>query len=337
MTPPRELSEHEIETLLRESLDHLAARAPDSNEVRNALARAAQERPRRRSRLALAGAIAAAVAIVAGIPLATKSMIGSGEQAATPASAVSTSDKPLLQYAPGWLPDGFAEQYRAAGPGIVPQVRRWAAGPSEIVLSAYSTDDPEWSQTALRIAALRDQVIVHGRVGMVTGDTGAAALLTWMADDHHVLTAKIAGVPEARRVAQRFADSVSGGRSVLVRGEARLGPLPAGLREQATVVQGTAPATGSTELTAAGPAGAVLRVGVGPGSPGLGGSTPVPVRGTEGRYVPQRERDDALVAVRLPSGRWLTVSGRQSRETLTAVADAVVLDPAPDYRWLGSS
>ncbi|GAA4548625.1 hypothetical protein [Amycolatopsis samaneae] len=335
MTSPRELSELETETLLRESLDHLATRAPDGDEVRNALARAVQARPRRRrSRLALAGATAAVIAIVAGIPLVARGAFDA-DPAATPASS-PTTDRPLLQYAPGWLPDGFTEQYRAAGPGITPQVRRWAAGPAEVVLSAYSTDDPEWSQTKLRIAALRDQVIVRGRVGMVTGDSGTAATLTWMADDYHVLTAKIAGVPEARRVAERIADSVRGGGAVLVRGEARLGPLPAGLREQSTVVQGNTPAAGTTELTATGPAGTALRVGVGPGSPGLGGGTAVPVRGTDGRYVPPRQGDDALVAVRLPSGRWLTVTGRQSRETLTAVADAVVLDPAPDYRWLGS-
>ena len=41
------------------------------------------------------------------------------------------------------------------------------------------------------------------------------------------------------------------------------------------------------------------------------------------------------VAVRLPSGRWLTVSGARPESELIAVADGVRLDPAPDYRWLG--
>ena len=68
-------------------------------------------------------------------------------------------------------------------------------GPAEITLSAYSTADPEWSRTALRIASLKDQVLVRGRVAMVTGDAGSAALLTWLADDDHVLTVRVGGVP----------------------------------------------------------------------------------------------------------------------------------------------
>ena len=45
---------------------------------------------------------------------------------------------------------------------------------------------------------------------------------------------------------------------------------------------------------------------------------------------------DAMVAVRLPSGRWLTVSGTRPEAELVAVANGVQLDPAPDYRWLGT-
>jgi hypothetical protein len=317
-------SEHETETLIRESLDRLAARAPDGHAVRDALADAGRRRPV--ARLALVAA--AVVALVAGVV--------TGTQLLTSPDLVAAASRPVLGFSPGWLPDGFTEQYREGGPGTAPQVRRWFAGPAEVTLSAYSTADPEWSQTALRIAAIHDQVVVRGRVGMVTGDTGTAALLTWMADDQHVLTARVGGVPDARAVARRIAGSVTA-EPVAVRGELRFGPLPAGLRERSAAVRGASPGDGTTELTAADPARPAVTVtaGVGAGSPGVGGAAPVAVRGGQGFFVAPRSGEDALVAVRLPAGRWLTVSGPEPEAVLVAVADGVQLDPSPDYRWLG--
>lgn len=237
-----QLSEQETETLLREGLDRLAERAPDGHEVRNALARARQGRRRSRPRLALAAVAAAVIAVTAGVPIVLHAM--PGEQ------VTAAAGRPIVSFTPGWLPDGFTEQYRSSGPGITPQVRRWLAGPGRITLSAYSTADPDWSQTALRIAALKDQVVVGGRVGMVTGDTGTAALLTWMADDRHVLTVAVEAVPDARTVAQDVAESVTTDDPARVRGEARFGPLPGGLREFSTTVQGGSPGDGSTALDA---------------------------------------------------------------------------------------
>jgi hypothetical protein len=314
-------SDHETETLIRESLDRLAARAPDGHAVREALARR-----KRRAPVRLALVAAAVVVVVAGVVF--------GTQAFTTADLDAAAGRPVLGYSPGWLPGGFTEQYREGGPGIAPQVRRWFAGPAEVTLSAYSTADPVWSQTALRIASLKDQVLVHGRVAMVTGDTGSAALLTWLADDDHVLTAQVAGVPDARAVAQRVADSVTPA-PVGVRGELRFGPLPAGLAERSAAVRGTGPGDGSTELTAAGPDQPAVRAAVGAGSPGVNGAAPVTVRGGQGFFVAPRNGEEAMVAVRLPSGRWLTVSGKQPETVLTAVANGVRLDPSPDYRWLG--
>ncbi|MDT8914329.1 hypothetical protein [Amycolatopsis sp. PS_44_ISF1] len=324
-----QLSEHETETLLREGLERLAERAPDGHDVRNALARARQGR-RSRPRLALAAVAAAVILVLAGVPVALDSLSGDRVTAA--------AGRPVVSFTPGWLPDGFTEQYRSSGPGSTPQVRRWLAGEGRITLSAHSTADPEWSQTALRIAALPDQVVIDGRVGMVTGDTGTAALLTWMADAQHVLTVDVEAVPGARWAAQEIAGSVTTDEPVRVRGEARFGPLPGGLQEFSTTVAGSAPGTGSTEFTASTPAAprvAVLRVTAGAGSPGLGGTTPVPVRGVTGAYRAPAGPLDGMVAVALPSGHWLTVSGRQPRDELVSVADAVVLDPAPDYGWLG--
>jgi hypothetical protein len=317
-------SEHETETLIRDSLDRLAARAPDGDAVRNALARAGRKQ-RPGARLALVAA--AVVVVVAGVITGTQAFT-------TTSGLVPAAGRPVLGYSPGRLPGGFTEQYREGGPGTAPQVRRWFAGPAEITLSAYSTADPEWSQTALRIASLRDQILVHGRVAMVTGDTGGAALLTWLADDDHVLTVRVGGVPDARTVAQRIAEDVTPA-PVGVRGELRFGALPAGLAERSAAVKGTGPADASTELTAADPARPsvpAVRVTASAGSPGVNGAAPVTVRGGPGFFVAGQE---AFVAVKLPSGRWLTVAGPRPEAELVAVADGVQLDPSPDYRWLG--
>jgi hypothetical protein len=319
-------SEHETETLIRDSLDRLAARAPDGDAVRDALARAGRK-PRPAARLALVAA--AVVVLVAGVI--------AGTRAFTTADLAPAAGRPVLGYGPAWLPGGFTEQYREGGPGIAPQVRRWFAGPAEIALSAYSTADPEWSRTALRIASIRDQIVVHGRVAMVTGDTGGAALLTWLADDDHVLTVRVGGVPDARAVAQRIAEDVVP-EPVGVRGELRFGTLPPGLAERSAAVKGTGPADASTELTAADPARPsvpALRVTASAGSPGVNGAAAVTVRGGQGFFVAPRNGEEAMVAVRLPSGRWLTVAGPWPEAELVAVANGVQLDPAPDYRWLG--
>ncbi|WP_037369974.1 hypothetical protein [Amycolatopsis orientalis] len=317
---------NETETLVRDSLERLAERAPDGHAVLNALARARQRR--RRPRLALAAAAAAVIAVAAGVPL----VVDAVTQA--PAQLSPAAGQPVLAYTPGWLPDGFTEQYRSGGPGTTAQVRQWQSGASRVELAAHSTADPEWAQTALRISAVKDQIVVHGRIAMVTGPTDTIATLTWMPDHRYVLTAKAEGVPDARAVAEQVADSVTV-EPVRVRGEARFGPLPAGLREEATTVRGSSSDDATTVLDASGPSGKV-RVTISGGSPALGGSGPVRVRGLPGAYVPASGPADAQVAVRLSSGRWLTVSGRLPREQLVAVADGIVLDPAPEYGWLGT-
>lgn len=319
-------SEHDTETLIRDSLDRLAARAPDGHAVREALERAGRKR-RPSTRLAL---VAAAVVVV---------VVGavSGTQLLTRPDPAPAASRPVLGFGPDWLPDGFTEQYREGGPGITPQIRQWTAGPAKVTLTAYSTADPEWSQTALKIASIKDQVLVHGRVAMLTGSRGTAEL-TWLADDEHVLVVQVLGIPDARAIAQRVAGSVAAA-PVGVHGELRFGPLPAGLAERSTVVKGSGPGDAGTELTAADPARpsvAVVRAVAGRDAPGVPGAGPVTVRGGEGFFAAPATGRDAIVVVRLPSGRWLTVSGTRPEAELIAVANGVQLDPAPDYHWLGT-
>ncbi|MEV6828040.1 hypothetical protein [Amycolatopsis sp. NPDC051102] len=319
-------SEHDTETLIRESLDRLAARAPDGHAVRDALARSGRERrPATRLALVAAAVVVVVVGLVTGLQLLTR-----------PPALEPAASRPVLAFSPGWLPAGFTEQYREGGPGLTPQTRRWSAGQASVTLVAHSTADPEWSQTALKIASIKDQVVVRGRVAMVTGDGGLAEL-TWLADDQHVLVARILGVPDARAVAQRVAGSVTA-TPVGVRGELRFGSLPPGLAERSALVRGTGPGDAGTELTAADPARpsvAVVRAVAGRDAPGVPGGEPVTVRGGEGFFVAPSAGRDAMVAVRLPSGRWLTVSGPRPEAELVAVANGVQLDPAPDYRWVG--
>ncbi len=320
-------SEYETETLIRDSLDRLAARAPDGHAVREALVRAGRKRPPA-TRLALVAA--AVVVVVVGVI--------SGTQLLTRPDLAPAASRPVLAYGPEWLPDGFTEQYREGGPGITPQVRQWTAGPAKITLTAYSTADPEWSQTALKIASIKDQVLVHGRVAMLTGSRGTAEL-TWLADERHVLVVQILAVPDARAIAQRVADSVTAD-PVGVRGELRFGPLPAGLAERSAVVRGSGRGDAGTELTAADPARPavpLLRVTAGPNPPTPGQAVPVTVRGGEGFFVAPAPGRDAMVFVRLPSGRWLRVSGARPEAELIAVANGVQLDPVPDYGWLGTT
>ncbi|KDN19797.1 hypothetical protein [Amycolatopsis rifamycinica] len=320
------LSEHETETLIREGLDRLAARAPDGHAVRDALARAGRtRRPSTRLALVAAAVVVVVVGAVAGMQLLTR-----------PPELVPSAGRPVLAYTPGWLPAGLTEQHRGGGPGITPQVRRWMAGQAAVTLLAYSTADPDWSQAELKIAAIKDQAVVHGRIAMFRG-TGSTAELTWLADDAHVLRAAVTGIPDARAVAQRIADSVTA-EPVGVRGELRFGPLPAGLAELSATVRGTSPRDATTELAAGDPArptDPVVRVLAGPNPPTPDKAVSVTVRGGEGFFVAPANGRDAMVFVRLPSGRWLRVSGTRPEAELIAVANGVQLDPAPDYSWLG--
>jgi hypothetical protein len=329
------LSEDDTEALLRDGLARLASRAPDANEVLDALSRA--KAPRRRPATLLVAAAAAVVIVAVGVPMIVHSLGEDSPSADT--SATAQVNWQVLQFHPTWLPDGFTEQYREVSPGSRTQVRRWRqgqVGAAEITLSTFSSQSPEWSGTALKIATLPDQIVIGGRVGMVTGD-GTSAMVTWMPDAARVLQLKLTGVPDARDAGKRIAGSI-GHSATALRSELDFGPLPAGLVPMSSLTEGLSPSdadSGVKAATTAEPGTPVLRADISAHAPALQNAADVEVRGREGSYLAGKRPDADTVAVQLANGRWLTITGSVSKDELLAVANSITVDASPDYAWIG--
>ncbi|MBE1573317.1 hypothetical protein ACFORH_13305 [Amycolatopsis roodepoortensis] len=325
------LSDEHTEDLIRESLEHLATRAPDGAEIREALA----QRPRSRPKMALA-LVAAAVAIIAlGVPLGLRAYT-----TVTPASP-RDADWSVLPYKPGWLPDGFTEMSRSAKPYPAPQTRMWNGGEAgQVKLTTTPLDERRGPWT---IAPAPNQIIVHGRVGMVSEVYGDATMLTWSPDDAYVLNLTLYGVRDPRGVGQRIADEMVRDGRARVSGELRFGRLPADLALSGVNLP-MAVDGGRTELeatrTGQPTAPAVVTARLGGERPEAGDAAPVPlkIRGLDGFALPARngrlERLDETVAVQVEGGRWLTVSGKRDRATLLDIAEGLQIVPG-DYSWFG--
>ncbi|MFJ4099557.1 hypothetical protein [Amycolatopsis japonica] len=325
------LSDEHTEDLIRESLEHLAARAPDGAEIRDALA----QRPSRRPTMALA-LVAAAVAIIAlGVPLGLRAYT-----TVTPASP-RNADWAVLPYKPGWLPDGFKELTRSAKPYPGPQTRTWSSGETgHLQLTTTPLDDRRGPWT---IAPAPNQIIVHGRVGMVAEVYGNGTMLTWSPDDTYLLSLTLIGIKDPRDVGQRIADEMVRDDRARVSGELRFGRLPTDLELSGVNLFMTV-GGGATELeatrTGQPTAAAVVTASLRAERPDSGDATPVPlkVRGADGFFLPQRTgrlgHEDETVAVQVEGGRWLTVSGKRDQATLLDIANGVQLIPG-DYSWFG--
>ncbi|MBB5851503.1 hypothetical protein ACFQ05_38575 [Amycolatopsis umgeniensis] len=325
------LSDENTEDLIRESLEHLATRAPDGAEIRDAL----YERPRSRPKMALA-MVAAAVAIIAlGVPLGLRAYT-----AVPPASRVNT-DWAVLPYKPGWLPDGYKEMSRGAKPYPAPQTRGWGGGGTggvQLTATPLAKPGEPW-----KVAPAPNQIIVHGRVGMVTELYDDSTMLTWSPDDVYLLSLTLYGVRDPRAVGQRIADEMVRDDRARVSGELRFGRLPADL-ELSGVSTFLTTGGGATDLeaTRAGQptAAAVVTASLRRDRPEVEGAEPVPlkVRGADGYYLPKRDSrlgpQDETVAVQLTGDQWLTVSGKRDKATLLDIADGVQLIPG-DYSWFG--
>ncbi|MFD5245818.1 hypothetical protein ACFWIW_14795 [Amycolatopsis sp. NPDC058340] len=325
------LSDEHTEDLIRESLEHLATRAPDGAEIRDALAQRSRSRPA----MALA-LVAAAVAIIAlGVPLGLRAYT------AVPPASPRNADWAVLPYKPGWLPDGFKELTRRAKAYPAPQTRTWSSGETgQIQLTTTPLDERRGPWT---IAPAPNQIIVHGRVGMVAEVYGDATMLTWSPDDTYLLSLTLFGIKDPRDVGQRIADEMVRDGRARVSGELRFGGLPAGLELSGVYTYMTA-GGGATEVeaTLAGQptAAPVVTASLRAERPDSGDAAPVPlkVRGADGLYLPKRTGrlgvEDETVAVQVEGGRWLTVSGKRDQATLLGIANGVQLIPG-DYSWFG--
>lgn len=330
------LSEKDTENLIRDSLDRLAARAPDGHEIREALAGAGPSHRRPKMALVL---VAAAVAVIAlGVPVGIQAF--SGPDPLPPASQQYT-DWAALPYAPGWLPDDFGETTRSAGPYPVPQKRKWVGADGSIELATTPLSD-EWS-APWTVAPLPNQIIVHGKVGMTTETNPLTTVLTWSPDDAYLLNLTLVNVRNPRDVGQRIADSMVKKGTERVEGELRFGSLPADLAPSSVQTSMAFPG-GTTEIQA-GPAGQPMAAGtikatIGGEAPSLTKAEQVTVRGTSAFYRPPSRPDDidgvngGLVAVQV-EGRWLTVSGKRDRAELIEIANTIQLVHA-DYAWFGN-
>ena len=92
-----------------------------------------------------------------------------GTQAAHQSDLDPAASRRCSATAPAGCPTASPSSTAKAAPASRRRSGGGPPGPAEITLSAYSTADPEWSQTALKIASIQDQILVHGRVAMVTG------------------------------------------------------------------------------------------------------------------------------------------------------------------------
>ncbi|WP_410660740.1 hypothetical protein [Amycolatopsis sp. lyj-112] len=326
------LSDDNTEDLIRESLEHLATRAPDGAQIRDALTRRSRSRPK----MALA-LVAAAVAIIAlGVPLGLRAYTS------IPPASQRNADWAVLPYKPGWLPDGFTESSRGARPYPAPQERTWI-GPEMGNLQLISTPLSDERSGPWTIAPAPNQIIVHGKVGMAAEVYGQGMMLTWSPDDVYLLSLTLFNVKDPRAVGERIAEAMVPDGRARVSGELRFGRLPADLELSGvkTFMKITGGAT-ELEATRAGQptAAAVVTASLSGEPPATDGATPVPlkVRGLDGAYLPEREgrlgHQNGAIAVRLEGGRWLTVSGKRDQATLFDIADSLQVIPG-DYGWVG--
>ncbi|HET6285946.1 MAG TPA: hypothetical protein VFG15_04225 [Amycolatopsis sp.] len=325
------LSDENTEALVRESLEHLATRAPDGAEIRHALDRRSRSRPK--PALAL---VAAAVAIIAlGVPLGLRAFT------AVPPASQRNADWAVLPYKPGWLPDGFREASRAVKPYPAPQTRTWSAGElGRIQLTTTPLTKPgePW-----KVAPAPNQIIVHGRVGMVSELDRDATMLTWSPDDVYVLSLTMYGVKDPRGIGQRVADEMVRDNRARVSGELRFGRLPPDLElSGVSTFMTTGGGATAVEATFTGQptAAAVVTASLRAERPDTGDFEPVPlkIRGTDGFHLPKRHGrlgpQDETVAVPVDGGRWLIVSGKRDKSALLDIAEGIQFVPG-DYSWFG--
>ncbi|TWP53241.1 hypothetical protein FKR81_04530 [Lentzea tibetensis] len=309
---------NDTEQLIKEALNRQADRAPHPGPTLSALRRPARRRSRSSLFLTVGTAVAAAaVLFAAGVLVGKGPSPDNGAAALLPTTTPSASTH--VKFSPGWLPDGFVEVYRSAGPDGI--VRVWTTEPSadppfataKPMVSLSVDGNPEgfetWEQVALANGAT-------GYVQVTQGQTGPGATIVWRAPD--VLRVTVRGVPDVRATAVQIAGAVQPDDKSVVRSAVEYQGL------SLPRVWGASPSRWTSEIRVD-----PFTAQVSTDPPDLTGGKPVDVRGKQGTYVPGK-----YVAV-LDRGVWLTVTGQLTEGQLVKIANDIKIDPKPGYDWIG--
>ncbi|GLZ29899.1 hypothetical protein Lesp02_20890 [Lentzea sp. NBRC 105346] len=308
---------NDTEQLISDALKRQAERAPHPGPTLARLRRPARRRSRSSLFLMVGTAVAAAaVLFTAGVIVGRGPSPDDGAAALLPTTAPAQTH---LKYSPGWLPDGFVEVYRSAGPeGIV---RAWTSQPS--ANQPFATGQPmvslsldggspagyeTWEQVQLPGAT--------GYVQVADGQSGKAATVVWKALD--LLTVTVRGFADVKATALQFAGSVKPDEKSAVKSalEYHGMSLPR--------VWGASPSKWTSEIRVE-----PFTAQVSTEKPDLTGGRPVEVRGKQGTYVPGR-----FVAV-FDHDVWVVVLGDLDEGQLVKIAGDLKVDAKPDFSWIG--
>ncbi len=102
-----------------------------------------------------------------------------------PEPTVQSKTGPTQTYTAGWLPDGFAETYRAVGQHGM-QLRQWTTGrinvdrwsgdrPPTISLALHTTAEPQWADAAEAIKEATTKVQIQNHPGAFPSSTRVSA------------------------------------------------------------------------------------------------------------------------------------------------------------------
>jgi hypothetical protein len=307
------------EELIKAAMAKQAERAPHPGPIINALQQP-HRRPRRVWPLVIALLGTAAVAAAIAIP------------ALRTTTALEPAKPPKLQipiaYTIGAVPEGFYEFKRTSDLNTTSQTRVWKASRSDGMLSltvVHRGGDDYWFELLTKLPFLGTPVVVNGVSGYSIGDGGkpdGIAQVAWQPDPNTYIEVTMSKVPGQNETVQTVAQSVRPDGKSTVCAVASFGQLPPAYKYVTVVVAGTSPTDASGWIEATGPdqkpyitAGVHVDKGAryGPGSPLV---RPVP----GGRVLVVADQSETPVT---------------SHEELTEIANAVTVEPNPDFSWVG--
>lgn len=363
-------AESDIETRLRAEFGNRAAHATGADRILTALAtQPVALRSRRAPAIGRWAAVAAGVAIVAaGIPI--------GLHLAHPAPSIGTATTPApahqstgphgdlvyhLTYQPTWLPPGYVTDGRRSTASGDSQFTQWThsapTGQSipliQVGLEGVSTAGGQGG--IAEITAANHPVTVNGHPAALRVTSAQAADITWQPDPENVVTASVDFQPDAAATVQQIARSLVPD-SIPVTSGLVPNSLPAGYQMYWQEVDGTQNAPIRSLEASDGPPkpeNADLAIVLNPTTEPVpptgsvdGAPAQVTVRGRTGYFA--ASDDEALLAVQLADGSWLSADSHPMRTPgsptapvltqaqLVTILNAVTIDPHPELSGFGS-